>query len=91
MVTRRMRSPETGEIVNAEVIDIKNASDTAIQIELADGTVLRLKIDVIEVVRFEGEWDAEGHPRYSVKSGTAMAVMDSPENLRKGGGNRPLQ
>ena len=91
MVTRRMRSPTTGEMVDAEVIDIKNTSDTAIQIKLADDTVLRLKIDVIEVVRFEGEWDAEGHPRYTVKSGTSMAVLDSPEHLRKEGGNRPLQ
>ena len=91
MTTRKMRSPTTGKTVEAEVIEIKNISDSAIRVELADGTVLRLKIDIIEVVRFNDEWDAEGHPRYSVKSGNLMAVLDSPENLREGAVKEPLQ
>ena len=84
MTTRKTRSPTTGKTVEAEVIEIKNISDSAIRIELADGTLLRLKIDIIEVVRFNDEWDPEGNPRYSVKSGNLMSLLDSPENLREG-------
>jgi hypothetical protein len=91
MASRKTRSPTTGAMVEAEVVEIKNISDSAIRIELADGSLLRLKIDIAEVVRLNGEWDPDGYPRYSMKSGHLMSVLDSPENLRKGADKEPLQ
>ena len=84
MATRRIRSPKSGKMVDAEVVEITEISDRPIVMTLADGTTLRLKTDVIEVVRFNGEWDPEGNPLYNVKSGSLMVVLESPENLRKG-------
>lgn len=91
MVTRKMTSPTTGQEVDAEVVDIEKISDSVMRIELTDGTLLRMKIDVIEVVRFAGEWDKEGHPLYNVKSGNFMTVLDSPEHLKEGAAKKPLQ
>ena len=91
MTTRKTRSPTTGNTVEAEVIEIKSISDSAIRIELADGSLLRLKVDIVEVARFNDEWDPEGHPRYSVKSGNLMSVLDSPDSLRMGAAKEPPQ
>ena len=91
MATRKLKSPTTGETVEAEVIEIAEISNPPTRIVLADGSTLRLKSDIIEVTRFEGEWDLEGHPRYSVKSGNLMAVLDSPDHLKKGAAKEPLQ
>ena len=82
MATRKLLSPITGKMVEAEVVAIERLEDTPIMIHLADSSVLRLKVDVIEVCRYAGEWDKEGHPMYNVKSGNILAILDSPEHLR---------
>ena len=48
-----------------------------------DGTVVRLKLVVTEVLRLEGEYDQMGNPAYLVQS-TNVVNIQSPENLRKG-------
>ena len=83
MATRRLKSPSTGKTVEAEVVDIVDLTDPPIRVVLADGSTLRLRVDVIEVTRFDGEWDREGHPVYNVRSATTMAVLESPEHLRR--------
>ena len=83
MATRRLQSPRTGEIVEAEVVGIEQISDPPIVVELADGTTLRIKTDVIEVSRFNGEWDNEGQPLYNVKSASFMTVLESPDHLQQ--------
>ncbi len=49
---------------------------------LEDGSTLRLKTVVSEIVRLEGEYDPENNPIYLVKSGN-MVVAKSPDNLKK--------
>jgi hypothetical protein len=78
-----MRNPLTGQMQKAEVIDIVDIKNEPVIVELSDGSTLRLKMDVIEVVRFDGVWDIEGHPIYNVKSGSTMAVLDSDLALRR--------
>ena len=83
MATRRAKHPKTGEIVDAVVVEIDEISDRPVKIILDDGSTLRLKTDVIEVVRFEGSWDEEGNPLYSVKSASFMTVLESSEQLKQ--------
>lgn len=91
MATRRLASPTTGATVEVEVVDIVDISDPPIRLVLADGTTLRLKVDVIEVTRFPGEWDRDGHPIYNVRSANVMAVLDSAEHLQKGASQNRVQ
>jgi len=72
--------------MEAEVVDISEISDPPVVVTLEDGTKLRVKTDVIEVVRVEGQWDGDGHPIYHLRSGTFIAVLESPDRLKKGGG-----
>ncbi len=83
MATRKLKSPITGKPVDATIVDIDEIKDSPTIISLSDGSVLRLRLDVIEVARFEGEWDQDGHPSYSVRSGNILAVLEAPEELMR--------
>lgn len=47
-----------------------------------DGSVIRLKVVVTEILRIDGEYDQEGNPGYIVKSTNVVAVS-APEELRR--------
>ena len=83
MATRKLRSPTTGKIVEATVVEFEEISGQPVILRLADGSVLRLKTDVIEVARFEGERDNEGHPLYNVRSGNILVILESQDSLEK--------
>ena len=50
---------------------------------LEDGSNIRMKAVVSEIVRLDGEHDAEGNPVYLVKS-TNVLVIKAPDNLKRG-------
>jgi hypothetical protein len=56
---------------------------------LEDGTSIRMKAVVSEVIRLDGEYDGEGNPVYLVKS-TNVLVTKAPDNLKRGAQNRPI-
>jgi hypothetical protein len=49
---------------------------------LDDGSVVKIKLVVTNVVRLEGEYDPNGLPVYLAQSTNVMAVS-APDNLRK--------
>lgn len=51
---------------------------------LDDRTVIRMKAVVTEVLRIEGEYDAQGNPSYMVLS-TNVTHVSAPEDLKKEG------
>jgi hypothetical protein len=51
---------------------------------LDDGTIVRLKAVVTEIVRIEGRYDPEGNPAYAINT-TNVAHISAPEELKKGG------
>ena len=84
--TRMIRNPLTGNVQTADVVHVSYAeNDDPMILHLSDGSVLRMKLDVAEVVRFPDTWDGEGHPLYSVKNGVSMIVLDSDPKLRRDG------
>ena len=50
---------------------------------LDDGTVLRIKLVLTEVLRMSGLYDRYGDPAYIVRSSEVMAV-DAPDHLMEG-------
>ena len=83
MATRKLPSPTTGKMVEATIVEIDEIRDRPLVMSLADGTVLRLRVDVVEVARFQDEWDQDGHPLYNIRSGNIVVVLESSEELRK--------
>jgi hypothetical protein len=47
-----------------------------------DGTVIRMKLVVTEVLRIDGQYDPEGNPAYLVKSSNVTAIS-APDELRR--------
>ena len=82
MPAKRYTLP-TGQEIDVEVVAITKRDDPPTVLELEDGSRIRLRIDVLEVGRALSMWDAEGNPVYHVKSANTMAVLDSPDTLRK--------
>lgn len=66
----------------AEVIGFRSQSEDFNQYFLDDGTVLKIKMVVTEILRIEGQYDQQGNPSYLVSSQQVLSV-DAPDNLRK--------
>ena len=77
MVERKMQHPTTGEMHDGEMVEIEEIIEKPMKIRLADGAVLRIKVDVVEVAKFKGERGLDGNPIYNVRSGTIITVLES--------------
>jgi|HubBroStandDraft_4_1064222.scaffolds.fasta_scaffold01923_2 hypothetical protein len=64
-------------------VPLESANERWSEFVLQDGTIFRAKINLIQVVRVEGEYDSQGIPLYQVNAQPALAFMHVPENLKK--------
>lgn len=80
MSTRRIRNPVTGKLVETDVMKILEEENHPVILTLEDGAVLRLKVDIMQVLRVHGARTADGDPHYIVRSGNTVVALQSPEN-----------
>lgn len=71
-----------GREVDALSIPFKSIKEDWNEYDLEDGTTLKMKAVVSDIVRVDGQFDPEGNPLYLIKSGN-MVVASSPDNLKK--------
>ena len=71
-----------GREVDGLEIRFKSVREEWNEYDLEDGTTIKLKAIVSNIVRVEGEYDAENNPVYVLKSAN-VAVVQSPDNLKK--------
>jgi hypothetical protein len=71
-----------GQEYTAESIEFETDREHWNTYVLHDGTTLKLKAVVSEIVRIEGAYAPNGDPLYMVNSSN-IVVTDVPENLRK--------
>jgi len=78
-----------GKEYNAEIIEFETEREGWNSYILQDGTELRLKAVVSEIVRVEGAYSPNGDPLYMVQSSN-IVVTNVPDRLRKspGGGTQ---
>ena len=72
-----------GTLVEGTVVDIVESTERFSVVRLEDGTTLRTKLSVLEAVRIDGQWDKEDNPLYVVKQQNIVAIVESPENLKR--------
>ena len=72
-----------GTLVEGTVVDIVESTERFSVVRLEDGTTLRTKLSVLEAVRIDGRWDKEDNPLYVVKQQNIVAIVESPENLKR--------
>lgn len=66
------------------VVEVNEAQEHFNQYMLEDGTILRTKTLVVDVVRVDGVYDNDGNPLYYVKS-SLLVTADSPDALKRKG------
>jgi hypothetical protein len=80
---RRVNVPGLGE-VDATVIGFRSPGENWNEYLADDGSVIRIKLVVTEVIRLDGQYDQDGNPMYLAKSTNVMSVS-APDDLRRQG------
>jgi hypothetical protein len=75
-------TPQSPVVDGAEVL-VKESNERWSEITLEDGTVIRIKPNVISAIRIDGQYDPEGNPMYGIKAGHNVTIVSSPESLRR--------
>ncbi len=70
-----------GRQVEGESIQFKTIEEPWCAYECADGTKIRIKVVVSEIVRLDGAFSLEGDPVYTIKSSNVVAT-EVPDELR---------
>jgi len=71
-----------GQLVVATRIPINHTEEQWSQYILADQTVLRMKVIVLEIYRIDDLYDGDGNPVYHIKS-TSVASAVPPADLKR--------
>ncbi len=81
MNRRKLKLPD-GREVEALSIPFQTGGEHWNEYLLDDGSVVRIKPVMTEILRVEGEYDPMGNPAYIV-SATQVVSVSSPDDLRK--------
>jgi hypothetical protein len=73
---RKIKLPD-GRTVDAIEMPFQTGAEHWNEYLLHDGSVLKLKTVVTEVLKIEGEYDADGNPQYALKSTQIVSVSPS--------------
>jgi hypothetical protein len=71
-----------GRQVPGEPVEFESSSEPFAQYKLADGTVAKVKVVLLEAVRVEGEYNNNGDPIYLFQFQQIIGVMVPPELKR---------
>ena len=66
-----------GREVDATEVDFQTRKEDWNEYQLMDGSIIKMKMVVGEVLRIEDMYDNEGNPVYQVKSNNVMMVRSS--------------
>lgn len=69
-----MKVPYKGQQVEAEEVEFFARKEDWNEYQLSDGSVIRMKTVVTDVLRVPGEVDPEGNPVYHVRSTNVLRV-----------------
>ena len=72
----------TGQEVDGTEIGYRSSGEHWNEYLADDGSVIRVKLVVTDIVRVDGVFDAQGQPAYLVQSSNVVSVS-APEDLRR--------
>ena len=71
-----------GRTADVTELGFRSAIENWNEYLIDDGTVVRMKLVVTEIVRVDGEYDKDGNPTYLIRS-TAVPAISAPDDLRR--------
>jgi hypothetical protein len=82
-VSPKKTYPYNGKMVPGDAITVESANEPWAQFSLEDGTQVKAKLVLLDVVRLEGEYnDASGDPVYLMQFQQIIGVV-APEALKR--------
>jgi hypothetical protein len=78
----KVRAPDNS-IVEGTQVDFEETSVPWSTIKLKDGTTLKIKIQVLDVIRMDFYNPTNGDPAYFVPTTTIIRAVEIPNKLRK--------
>jgi hypothetical protein len=71
-----------GQQVSAVEMDYKVTNDPWTEIKCADGTVIKMRINIVKIMRLEHYDPLTGEPAYLVQSTTLVQTRNVPDDVR---------
>jgi len=88
MAKKTVQLPD-GRVQEGEVVRTKKVEEPWNVYELTDGTTLRIKVVVSEIIRLDGQFTPDGDPVYLVKSSNIVSTEAPDEMRQRPGTNAP--
>lgn len=80
---RTIKVPFEGKTVDGLDMDFKSIKEDWNEYQINDGTIVRMKVVVVNIAKLTDKYDNEGNPVYIVKTSNVLAIS-APEKLKKG-------
>jgi len=80
---RTIKVPFEGKTVDGLDMDFKSIKEDWNEYQINDGTIVRMKVVVVNIAKVTDKYDNEGNPVYIVKTSNVLAIS-APEKLKKG-------
>ena len=71
------------DLPEGEEVDFENEKEQWNVYKLSDGSTLKVKLVLINVVRSRDQYDPLGNPIYGITSQNVIKVLNVPEKLRR--------
>ena len=71
------------DLSEGEEVDFENAKEEWNIYKLADGTTLKIKLVLVNVVRSRDKYDPLGNPIYGITSQNIVKTLNVPEKLKR--------
>ena len=71
------------DLSEGEEVDFENEKEEWNVYKLADGTTLKVKLVLVNVVRSRDKYDPLGNPIYGITSQNIVKALNAPEKLRR--------
>jgi len=71
------------DLSEGEEVDFENEKEEWNVYKLADGTTLKIKLVLVNVVRSRNNYDSLGNPIYGITSQNIVKVLNVPEKLKQ--------
>ena len=83
MMERNIKVPFQGAPVDGEDLDFKTIREEWNEYQTSDGSTIRVKLVMTNIVKLKDKYDPTGSPIYVVRSSIVLAVSPS-EKSKKG-------
>jgi hypothetical protein len=79
----KVQNPTTGQTTDGFEVPVEESNERWSEFKLEDGTTLKAKMTLINIVRVPDAFDQMGNPMYVINATPTFAIVDVSEKLRR--------